>query len=92
MLPIRLPDPAEDPPKAVYTARSVRLAVDSQGRGMSDGRGFFAAGNTGLDLSFDDDWGIKVVSVEPLPGQPGLAEGDFIVAIDGREALKRRCE
>ena len=47
-------------------------------------------GNTGLDLSFDDDWGIKVVSVEPLPGQPGLAEGDFIVAIDGREARKRR--
>lgn len=54
----------------VYTARSVRLAVDAQG-------------NTGLDLRFDEDWGIRVQSVDPLPGQPGLAEGDFIVAIDG---------
>jgi len=54
----------------VYTARSVRLAVDSQG-------------NTGLDLRFDEDWGIRVQTVDPLPGQPGLAEGDFIVAIDG---------
>ncbi|CAE7238689.1 dnaaf1 [Symbiodinium necroappetens] len=40
-------------------------------------------GNTGLDLRFDDDWGILVQSVDPLPGQPGLAEGDFIVAIEG---------
>ncbi|CAE7598735.1 dnaaf1, partial [Symbiodinium sp. KB8] len=54
----------------IYTARSVRLAVDSMG-------------NTGLDLRFDDDWGILVQSVDPLPGQPGLAEGDFIVAIEG---------
>ena len=35
------------------------------------------------DLRFDEDWGIRVQSVDPLPGQPGLAEGDFIVAIDG---------
>ncbi|CAK9079093.1 unnamed protein product [Durusdinium trenchii] len=64
---------AEEPREAaapVYTARSVRLAVDAQG-------------NTGLDLRFDDDWGIRVQSVDPLPGQLGLAEGDFIVAIDG---------
>jgi len=35
------------------------------------------------DLRFDEDWGIRVQTVDPLPGQPGLAEGDFIVAIDG---------
>ena len=33
------------------------------------------SGNTGLDLRFDDDWGILVQSVDPLPGQPGLAPG-----------------
>ena len=37
------------------------------------------------DLRFDEDWGIRVQSVDPLPGQPGLAEGDFIVAIDGAQ-------
>ena len=31
------------------------------------------------DLRFDEDWGIRVQTVDPLPGQPGLAEGDFIV-------------
>ncbi|CAJ1394191.1 unnamed protein product [Effrenium voratum] len=69
---IELPDEGwnEAPRAPIYTARSVRLAVDSQG-------------NTGLDLRFDDEWGIRVESVDPLPGQPGLAEGDFIVAIEG---------
>ena len=37
------------------------------------------------DLRFDEDWGLRVQSVDPLPGQPGLAEGDFIVAIDGAQ-------
>ena len=31
-----------------------------------------------------EEWGIRVESVDPLPGQPGLAEGDFIVAIEGK--------
>ncbi|CAE8656847.1 unnamed protein product [Polarella glacialis] len=70
-----LDDQADDGPGQVastpiYTARSTRLAVDS-------------SGNTGLDLRWDKDWGIRVQHVDPLPGQPGLAEGDFIVAIDG---------
>eukprot|EP00928_Gymnodinium_smaydae_P024626 TRINITY_DN19871_c0_g1_i1.p1 TRINITY_DN19871_c0_g1~~TRINITY_DN19871_c0_g1_i1.p1 ORF type:complete len:856 (-),score=106.34 TRINITY_DN19871_c0_g1_i1:39-2606(-) len=55
---------------AVYTARSVRLAMD-------------ASGITGLDLSWDEEWGISVQKIDPLPGQPGLAPGDYIVAIDG---------
>ena len=50
---------------------------------MQTRRFLLSPGNTGLDLRFDDDWGIRVQSVDPLPGQPGLAEGDFIVAIDG---------
>eukprot|EP00929_Paragymnodinium_shiwhaense_P102761 TRINITY_DN65999_c0_g1_i1.p1 TRINITY_DN65999_c0_g1~~TRINITY_DN65999_c0_g1_i1.p1 ORF type:complete len:862 (-),score=222.27 TRINITY_DN65999_c0_g1_i1:236-2821(-) len=54
----------------IYTAHSVRLAMDS-------------TGNTGLDLSFDEEWGIVVEAVDPLPGQPGLFPGDLIVAIEG---------
>lgn len=54
----------------VYAPRSVRLAMDS--------RGF-----TGLDLEWDTEWGIVVRGVDPLPGQPGLSAGDYLVAIDG---------
>lgn len=49
--------------------RSERLVVDSQG-------------HTGLDLRWDPG-GILVRSVDPLPGQPGLSEGDCLVAIEG---------
>lgn len=58
------------PAAPVYTSRSVRLAMDS-------------AGNTGLDLQWDEEWGVLVQGVDPLPGQPGLAVGDYILAIDG---------
>lgn len=61
------PEAASSP---VYTARSVRLAMDS-------------AGNTGMDLRWDEEWGVRVEHVDPLPGQPGLSEGDYILAIDG---------
>jgi len=42
-----------------------------------------ARGMTGLGLQWCDEWGVLVESVDPLPGQPGLRPGDFIVAIDG---------
>jgi len=71
---LQLPAPelaeAEAGGSAIYQAKSVRLAMDS-------------SGNTGLDLRWDEEWGIWVESVDPLPGQPGLSAGDFIVAIDG---------
>jgi len=54
----------------MYTARTVRLAMDR-------------SGSTGLDLQWNEEWGILVNSVDPLPGQPGLRAGDYIVAIDG---------
>jgi len=54
----------------VYTGRTVRLAMDS-------------SGSTGLDLQWNEEWGILVHGVDPLPGQPGLRAGDYIVAIDG---------
>lgn len=55
---------------SVYSSRTTRIAMDSKG-------------NTGLQLGWDSEWGICVLHVDPLPGQPGLSEGDYIIAIDG---------
>merc|ERR1719220_1477946 len=54
----------------IYATRDVILAMDS-------------SGNTGLDLAWDAEWGILVQGVAPLPGQPGLVEGNCIIAIEG---------
>mmetsp|Transcript_11134 Transcript_11134/g.25252 ORF Transcript_11134/g.25252 Transcript_11134/m.25252 type:complete len:691 (-) Transcript_11134:142-2214(-) len=67
---------AEEPVLHLCNARPVRLSMDSQG-------------NTGLDLSWDAEWGVVVEGVDPLPGQPGLMVGDRIVAVDGC-SLRRR--
>mmetsp|Transcript_80188 Transcript_80188/g.155009 ORF Transcript_80188/g.155009 Transcript_80188/m.155009 type:complete len:568 (+) Transcript_80188:107-1810(+) len=63
----------------VYTAQTVRLAMDS-------------SGSTGLDLQWNEEWGILVHGVDPLPGQPGLRAGDYIVAIDGCSLRNRSHE
>jgi len=63
----------------IYTARSVRLAMDSEGV-------------TGLELRWDEECGIIVRSVDPLPGQPGLHAGDCIVAINGHSLRHRSHE
>jgi len=63
----------------VYEAHQTRLAVDS-------------SGNTGIELSWDPVWGILVQQVKPLPGQPGLREGDYIVAVDGCSLRNRSHE
>lgn len=55
---------------AVLASRTVRLAMDS-------------SGSTGLGLRWDENWGIVVDRIDPLPGQIGMREGDCIVAIDG---------
>lgn len=65
----------------LYAPHSVRLAMDSRGE-------------TGLDLQWDAEMGIQVQHIDPLPGQPGLSAGDFIVAIDGcslRRLLHDEC-
>lgn len=65
----------------VLAPRSVRLAMDSRG-------------STGLDLQWDPEWGILVQGVDPLPGQPGLAVGDYIIAINGcslRHRMHEEC-
>jgi len=64
---------------AVYEAHQTRLAVDS-------------SGNTGIELSWDPVWGILVQQAKPLPGQPGLREGDYIVAVDGCSLRNRSHE
>lgn len=62
--------------EVVYEAQSARLVMDSHG-------------GTGLELSWDPDWGILVQGVDPLPGQIGLAAGDYIVAIEGQSLRQR---
>jgi len=63
----------------IYASRTVRLAMDKQG-------------STGLELRWDEHWGIAVTSLDPLPGQPGLKVGDYIVAIDGCSLRNRSHE
>ena len=56
--------------KPVFAARTARLAMDH-------------LGNTGMDLRWDEDWGVLVHNVDPLPGQPDIQSGDYIVAMAG---------
>merc|ERR1711976_307481 len=66
----RSEDRAQSSTNVVYTSKTARLAMDS-------------TGNTGLDLRWDKEWGVLVMSVDPLPGQPDLSVGDYVIAIDG---------